>query len=819
MILHPCSKGHRSAGAGSYNELGLSVRLPAGTALGPYQIGPLLGAGGMGEVYRAFDRRLGRTVALKILPRHLCGNPDRRERFAREARTISSFSHPHICRIYDVGDEAGIEYMVMEFLEGETLEARLRRAQLPIDDALAYAIQIGNALDHAHRHGIVHRDLKPGNVMLTPAGAVLLDFGLATPWLTETGDGPHASAGLTFEGVIVGTPAYMAPEQYGGESGDASIDIFAFGSLLFEMLTARPAFDGTTPAQIMAAVMTATPPPVSSLRPDAPAALDRVVARCLARNPDERWQTARDLASQLTWIAADPPKAAAAAPASTRRPRVLVALALALAATVLTGAGVAWTTRVEAIDSIAVLPLQNASGDPAMEYLSDGLTESLIRALSPIPSLKVMSGASVARYKGQTADPPRIAQLLHVRTVLVGSVSRRDGTLSVSIEVVNGRDNRQIFGEHYTRPLADIFDLQEDIARQIADSLRVHLSAPDARRLVKRFTGNTDAYELYLKGRYYWNRRTPQDLTRSLGFFQDAIGRDPGYALAYSGLADAYDLLASAGYDVVPPLDVLPKARAAATEALRLDDQLAEAHAAMGFVLRFEWNRVAAAREHRRSVALDPNYATGHQWLASQYWTEGRFDLALAQLTQAQALDPLSPLISLNLGRHYYYAREYGRAIETYGKTLALDPHNLIAGQLLALTYLANGQRAEALAQLRRAPAPPGAFIGVRGYVAARTGDTATARQALLDLETLAARRYIPAYAFATVYAGLGDKDHAFAWLDRAREEHSAYLDYINIEPTLDGLRDDPRFGALLERVNLPVVTHDRGRSDARPGS
>jgi tetratricopeptide (TPR) repeat protein len=430
-----------------------------------------------------------------------------------------------------------------------------------------------------------------------------------------------------------------------------------------------------------------------------------------------------------------------------------------------------------------------------------------------------MSGASVARYKGQPVDPRAVAELLHVRAVVVGTVSRRGDTLSVNIEVVNGTDNRQIFAERYSRPIAGILDLQEDIARQIADSLRLRLSVPESRLVVKRFTASTEAYELYLRGRYYWNRRTPQDLMRSLGFFQDAIGHDPDYALAYAGLADAYNLLGSAGYDVLAPLDVLPKAKAAAAEALRLDDQLAEAHAAMGFVLRFEWDRPGAAREHVRSVDLDPNYATGRQWLASQFWTEGRFDLALEQLTRAQALDPLSPTISLNLGRHFYYTRDYGRAIEAYQKALALDPHNFIAGQLLALAYLASGRPDEAVAQVHRTPSPPGGWLGVTGYVAGVTGNTASARRTILDLEAMAVHRYIPAYAFATIYAGLGDKDRAFAYLERARAEHSAYMDYINVEPTLDGLRDDARFAELLRDLNLRIVNVNRGRSDAPPPS
>ncbi len=799
------------------------MTLSAGTALGPYEVGALVGAGGMGEVYRAVDGRLNRTVAVKILPPHIADHPGRRQRFESEARTISSLSHPHICRVYDVGHQDGLDYIVMEFLEGETLEARLRRGPLPLEESLKYAAQIGDALDQAHRHGVIHRDLKPGNIMLTAAGAILLDFGLAKMWLPGLLATPLRDAfpqePLTAAGTIVGTPAYMAPEQFESQDADASVDVFAFGAVLFEMITHRRAFDGATPAQIMAAVMTATPPRVSELRPDAPRALDRLVERCLSKNPDDRWQTARDLASELKWIA-EPEPARSARAAPLRRGNTLrLAIASGVVVVLLTAAGVALTTRSHAIDSIAILPLQNLGGDAEMDYLSDGLTESLIRALSPLPSIKVMSGASVARYKGQKADPRAVAQLLHVGAVLVGSVSRRDGYLSISVEVVDGRDNRQIWSEHYSRPLAGIFGIQDDIAREIAEKLRLQLSGADQQRLVKRFTESTDAYELYLKGRYYWNRRTPQDLKRSLGFFKEAIAKDPDYALAYAGLADAYDLLGSAGYDVFPPLDVLPKAKAAATQALRLDDQLAEAHAAMGFILRFEWSRPAAEREHRRSVQLDPNYATGRQWLASQFWTEGRFDEALEQLREAQTLDPLSPLISMNLGRHFYYARDYDRAIDAFKKTLTLDDRNVVAGQMLALAYMAKGLPDAALSQLRRSPAPPGAWLGVLGYVDAATRDAAGAHTVLADLNALASHRYIPAYAFATVYAGLGDSDQAFRYLARAADERSAYLDYLNVEPTLDGLRGDPRFRDLLRRVHLPVPAIAMPHVNAHPPS
>jgi tetratricopeptide (TPR) repeat protein len=395
---------------------------------------------------------------------------------------------------------------------------------------------------------------------------------------------------------------------------------------------------------------------------------------------------------------------------------------------------------------------------------------------------------------------------LRVKALLVGRLEQRAGTVSISMEMIDPSDSRQLWGAQYTRTASDILSIDEDISREVSDSVRLRIAGAGEARRAKRFTESTVAYELYLKGRYYWNRRTPDDLMRSVEFFKQAIVADPQYALAYAGLADAYDVLGSLGYDVLPPSEVVPKAKAAALRALELDDELAEAHAAMGFVLRFEWSRSDAGREHLRAVTLDPNYATARQWLASQFWTEGRFDEALTQLLQAQALDPLSPVITMNIGRHFYYLRDYPRSIEAFKKALVLDERNVIAGQMLALAYAAQGSTDAALAQLQRSPAPPGAWLGVGGYVSARAGELAAARRILTDLDALSAHRYIPAYAFATVYAGLGDADRAFDYLNRAADERSAYLDYANIEPTLDRLRSDSRFAQLLRRVNLPVV-------------
>jgi serine/threonine protein kinase/tetratricopeptide (TPR) repeat protein len=788
-----------------------------GSAVGPYEIRDRVGVGGMGEVYRAIDSRLNRTVAIKVIPAAAAGDPARRERFRREARTISSLNHPHICTIYDVGRHDGADYIVMEYLEGETLAARLGRCrdnQLPLKEALRYAIEIADALDQAHRHGVVHRDVKPANIMLTAGGAKLLDFGLATACLTglvptASGDPSPLTddpASLTAEGTLVGTLAYMAPEQLEGKEADPASDLFAFGAVLFEMISGRQAFEGPNGARIVAAILEATPPAPSALRADVPPALDRVIARCLAKKPDERWQTARDLLSELKWIAEPASQPAVPAVFSRRGTRSRARLWFGVAALALLAAvPVVWIARPKPIDAIAILPLVNVSGDPQLEYLSDGIAESLISALSQVPHVKVMSSASVGRYKGRPIDARAIAKELNVKAVLVGKVGQHGDTLSISVEMIDGRDNHQIWGQQYSRPLAGIFAIQEEISKEISDKLRITLTGDAEARVAKRFTESTEAYELYLKGRYYWNKRTPQDLTRSLEYFKQAIDADPQYALAYAGLADAYNVLGSAGYDVLPPSDAIPKAKAAAVQALHLDDQLAEAHAAMGFVLRFEFDRTGAEREHQRSVALNPNYATGHQWLASHLWTQRRFEEALAQLEQAQALDPLSPLITFNMGRHFYFARDYDRAIELFQKTLQLDSRGFFAGQLLAMVYVQKGMLDAALTELRQSPAPPGPFLSIFGYVSALKGDRTSALRVIADLEALSKRRYIPPYAFATVYVGLGMKDAAFKQLQRGCLEHSAYLDYLNVEPHLDPLRADPRFADLVRCVRLSV--------------
>jgi serine/threonine-protein kinase len=739
-----------------------------------------------------------------------------RARFEREAQVISSLNHPHICTLYDVGHQDGVDFLVMECLEGETLEHRLRRSgPMSIDDALRCAIEVADALDQAHRNGVVHRDLKPGNIMLTKGGVKLLDFGLAQSWLNpgpavnQSADVASSTAALTIKGVVIGTPGYIAPERLRGIDSDASADLFAFGAVLYEMVSGRRAFAGATPAEITKAVLAGRPPSLAQVWPDAPRSLDRIVDRCLAADPEDRWQTSRDLLSELRWVAAERDGGP-----RTRR-RTLVGLVSLIAAAAIAIVAFTMWRHQGPINSIAVLPIENASGDPDLEFLADGITEGVIRALSPIPGLKVMSEVSVFKFKGKTKDLPAIAKTLKVKALLVGRLEQRAGILSVSVEMIDGADSRQLWGAHYARTAAGTLTIATDISREVADSLRLQMTgAGDARR-VASFTESTVAYELYLKGRYYWNRRTPDDLMRSLQFFKQAIAADPQYALAYAGLADAYNVLGSLGYDVLPPSEVIPKAKAAAQRAIELDEQLAEAHAAMGFVLRYEWDRDAAGREHERSVALNPNYATGRQWLASHYWGEGRFDEALVQLEAARDLDPLSPVISLNLGRHYYYTRDFDRAMEYFRRTLSLDNHFFIAGQLMAVAHLQNGSADLAREQLRATPAPPGAFLGLLSYVRGVTGDREGALQVLAELKTLSARRYIPAYALATAYASLAMNDAAFQQLDLAVTERSPYLDYMNLEPTMDLLRQDPRFDAILHRIHLRALPVAKARVHA----
>jgi TolB-like protein len=588
------------------------VTLATGTKLGPYEILAPLGVGGMGEVYRARDKKLDRDVAIKVLPQSVAADPDSLARFEREAKAVAALSHPNILSIFDFGTHEGISYAVMELLEGETLRGKFDTGPIPQKQAVDYALQIAKSLSAAHEKGVVHRDLKPENLFVMKDGHLkILDFGLAkrveaiAP--SEETSAPTVSR-HTEPGTVMGTVGYMSPEQVRGRPADHRSDIFSFGAVLYEMLTGRRAFRGDTAVETMNAILKEEPPGVAGSASGVSPALERVVRHCLEKSPEERFQSARDIAFALGEASSGSAAAPATPAAQPPRPRALrpflwaagVAAALAaLAAAVLwlrPGAG--------AIDSLAVLPFVNAGGDPNAEYLSDGITESLINSVSQIPGIRVVSRASAFHYKGKDLGARTVGRELGVRAVLTGRIVQRGDAFSIRAELVDARDDTHLWGEEYNRRLSDILAVQEEIARDISEKLRLRLTGQEKKRLTKRYTENAEAYALYLRGRYHWNKRTGEDLQKGIGYFQQAIEKDPTYALAYAGLADSFAILYD--YAGLPSSETFPKAKAAALKALEIDDTLAQAHAALAFVHEdFDWDFSAAEKEFRRAIELD----------------------------------------------------------------------------------------------------------------------------------------------------------------------------------------------------------------------
>ncbi|MBI3697620.1 MAG: protein kinase [Acidobacteria bacterium] len=562
--------------------------LPAGMRLGPYEILAPIGAGGMGEVYRARDSRLGREVAIKVLPEHLAQDPQALARFEREAKAVAALSHHNILAIHDVGREQGVSYAVTELLEGDTLRSGLDRGPLPWRKAVEIGVAVAEGLSAAHAKGIIHRDLKPGNIFLTSDGRVkVLDFGLARFNPPSAAQSEPVAQTATEAGTVMGTPGYMSPEQVRGVPVGPGSDIFSLGCVLYEMVSGRRAFSGKTPVETLSAVLKDHPAELASSGKQIPLELDRLISHCLEKNPEERFQSARDLAFDMKSI--------------------------------LGGSGVASPPAPgKALDSIAVLPFANASREPDAEYLSDGITESIINSLAQIAQLRVMPRSTVFRYKGQEVDPQAVGRELNARMVLTGRVILRGETLVVGMELVDVAQGSQLWGERYNRKLADIFAVEEEIARKISESLRMRLSGEEKKRLAKRFTENTEAYQLYLKGRHYWVKRTPDSMKKGIEYFQQAIEKDPGYALAYAGVADCYSILST--YGAVSPREGWAKAKAAAAAAVALDPELAEGHTSLAFIRGFaDWDWVAAEEECRRAIELNPAYWVAPYWYATLF--------------------------------------------------------------------------------------------------------------------------------------------------------------------------------------------------------
>jgi serine/threonine protein kinase/Tfp pilus assembly protein PilF len=793
--------------------------LTVGTKLGPYEILAPLGAGGMGEVYRARDTRLPRTVAIKILPTGLADNPAARQRFQREARAISSLQHPNICTLYDIGSENGIDFLVMEYLEGETLQDRLLGGSLPLEQVARYAMEIADALDTAHRKGFVHRDLKPSNVFLTRHGeAKVLDFGLVkleeesvTDLRTITNP-----ANLTSPGTAVGTVAYMSPEQARGDELDARTDIFSFGAVLYEMTSGKPAFPGKTAAVIFKAILDQTPVAPSQLNPEFPQRLEQIIFKALEKDREVRYQSTADLRADLKRLRRDSESASGATTgrADAAKTKTWWRTKLAIIAGVLAMVALAaaaylfWLRKTKTIDSIAVLPFANASADPSMEYLSDGITEGIIDRLSGLPDIKVISRTSAFRYKKGDIEPQKIARELGVQALVTGRVIQRGAELSVSAELVDTREDKQLWGEQYNRQLADVAIVQQEIANAISGNLRVRLTSEEKTRLGKPHAVNAEAYDLYLKGRYHTNQGTAEGYKKGIEYFQQAIDKDPSYALAYAGLADSYGLLGG-GAAYAPPRETLPKAKAAATKALELDDTLAEAHAALGYAEYFsDWNWASAEREFRRAIDLNPNSAVSHSRYSEILGTRERFDESVAEGERAQKLDPLSPQVLTQLGYAYLSAHRYEEAISQLQSALELDPNAGVIRAQLAWAYGAKRMYPQAMAEYEKIAEPEKAVTeedqtvtSGLGWVYAVSGKRADALKLAKEFKELSSHAYVDPYNVAVIYAGLGDKDEAFRWLEKGYEQRSSGMPYLTTDPFWYEMRSDPRYADLLRRM------------------
>ncbi len=807
----------------------------------------------MGEVYLAEDTRLGRKVALKILPADITIDADRLGRFEQEARAASALNHPNIITIFEIGETASAHFMVAEFIEGKTLRQHMSSGRMPLHEVLDVAIQVASALAAAHQAGIVHRDIKPENVMIRPDGYVkVVDFGIAK--LTEkfperqTDSDAVDSKGIvvvkTEPGIVMGSPNYMSPEQARGLKIDARTDIFSLGAMLYEMAAGKKPFDGATVTDIIVAVLDREPRPLTEISADIPEKLERIVTRAIAKDREDRYPNIGEMLlalkrqKQRLEIEAGveesfsperepkhgrnrgalkeesvetgqlkvsrPTTAMEYATAELERSRkwklyaaIMTVIALALLAYFI------WGDRGERIDSLAVLPLMNMSGDPAAEYLSDGITESLINNLSRSQGLKVMSRNSVFRYKGSEPDAKTVGRELGVRAVLIGRVVQRGDNLSVNVELVDSRDNSTIWGEQFNRRMSDLLLIQEEIGRRVAEKLLPRMTGDEQERVTRQATENTEAYQLYLRGRYQWNKRTEEDIKKGIEYFNQAIAKDPGYALAHTGLADCYALLIE--YGSAPRNELYPKARSAAMRALEIDDSLAEAHTSLAAIHEYDWNWGEAEKQYRLAIELNPNYATAHHWYGIFLAGTGKFEEGAAEIKRGLELDPLSLIINTSLGRAYYYARNHDLAIEQLRRTLEMEPKFAEARFQLGLVYEAKRMYAEAEAEMQKSAelfADPLMQAWV-GRIYAVQGKRAEAERVLAELLEMSRRQYVPPYLIAIIYTGLGEKDSAFEWLEKTYQERSYYVIWLKADPLYDPLRSDPRFASLLERIGF----------------
>ena len=739
-----------------------------GRTISHYRVIEKLGEGGMGIVYKAEDTKLKRLVALKFLLPQAFENAEHRERFIREAQTAAVLDHPNICTIFEIDETDELIFIAMAYVEGVSLKDKIRTGPLGAEEALDIAAQVAQGLEAAHKHGIVHRDIKSTNIMVTPSNVVkIMDFGLAKM---------AGNAEISKTTRSIGTAAYMSPEQGRGARVDHRTDIWSLGVVMYELLAGDLPFKGEYDAAVIYSLVNEDPVSIGELRPDLPDSVRRIVERAMEKSPEDRFQTAAEmltsLRSPLKWA----------------------------------GAGTGGRKDLRSDKSIAVLSFADVSRGRELEYLCDGIAEEIIGALTKLDGIRVVARTSAFSFKGKNEDVRTIARKLNVDTVLEGSVRKADNRLRITAQLINAADGYHLWSERYDRQMEDVFAIQDEITLAIVNKLKVSLLGGEREALVKRSTEDVEAYNLYLKGRYFWNKRTETGYLKSLEYFRQAIDKDPTYAVAHAGIADSYDLLGWYGY--LAPEEAFPRARTAAERARELDPTLAEAHASLGWInANYDWDWGAAEREYEKALELNPSYATAHQWYSEFLTYMGRHDESIAEGHKAQELDPLSIIINNDVGQVYYFARRYDEAIAQLRKTLEMDPDFAVAHFLLGLALAQKARHEEAIEEGRIAMTLAGEddtlILSQLGVIYALSGKEAKAREVLADLDALSREKYASPFPVALVHAGLGENDEAFEWLGRACDRRDHWVETLKVHPVLDGLRGDARYSKLLLATGL----------------
>jgi len=790
-----------------------------GQTVSHYRIVEKLGCGGMGIVYKAEDVKLGRLVALKFLSEELSRDRHAVERFQQEARAASALNHHHICTIHDIDEHEGRQFIIMELLEGQTLKHRIAGRPMETEQVATLGMQIAEALDSAHAKGIIHRDIKPANIFVMELGqAKVLDFGLAKlmrPISEVTG-----TEAFTGPQTVIGTLPYMAPEQLRGEKVDARTDIYALGMVLYEMATGRRAFGDELPTKLIDAILHRPPPPPGRLNPPLSPKLEGIILKCLEKDPENRYQSSKEVVVDLRRLVMPSTGALAVAPPRGRRYGVMTGvISVVLLAGMLVGLNVGdWRNRLlkraspGRIESLAVLPLENLSGDPQQDYFADGMTEAMITEVAQISELKVTSRTSVMQYKHSKKPLREIAKELGVDAVLEGAVQRSGGRVAITAQLIQASTDRHLWAKSYQREMSDVLALEREVAQNVAEEVGVKLGSSKQAYIAAARAVNPEAQEDYLLGLHDLRSGTRAGTEKAIGYFQAAIEKDPNGALFYAGLANAYRSLSSL---YMAPLDAMPKARAAAVRALELDETLAEPHASLGAVKLFhDWDWSSAQKEFRRALELNPSLVEAHLGEATYLATLGRFDDALAEDKLALSLDPASPRARVASLSHSYLARRFDRAIEECRKTIELAPNVGTPHAILGLVLSSEGRSADAIVEAQNGARLSGSpsHLAMLGYVYARAGNRTEAKEVIARLAEQSKQRYVCSFDVAGVYVGLGEPDRGLQWLEKAYSERSDCLVWAGVDPRMDPLRSDPRFEEFLRRIGLPP----RGSSGSR---